>query len=172
MGWTGGQLQRPFTSLAAIEFDSALSSQHGLSTPCATAASSTPPCARAMAKTSGGWCCSPSAATGCSTRSRSARTWDQPRTAARPASSTSSPSRVTPTLTNGASAVALVSRRVDPRKGQTIAFAKPIAFTNGESHSSFTYNGGSRFRAANGCECHIRCWQELRVHRRVATARR
>lgn len=48
-----------------------------------------------------------------------------------------------------------------PRKGQTVAFAKPLTFTNGETHSSFTYQGGSRFRAEDGCEYHIRCWQEL-----------
>ena len=42
-----------------------------------------------------------------------------------------------------------------------VAFAKPLTFTNGATHSSFTYQGGSRFRAENGCECHIRCWQEL-----------
>jgi hypothetical protein len=48
-----------------------------------------------------------------------------------------------------------------PRKGQTVAFAKAITFTNGEAHSTFTYQGGSRFRTGNGCVCHIRCWQEL-----------
>jgi hypothetical protein len=48
-----------------------------------------------------------------------------------------------------------------PRKGQTVAFAKALTFTNGEAHSAFTYQGGSRFRAGNGCVCHIRCWQEL-----------
>jgi hypothetical protein len=47
-----------------------------------------------------------------------------------------------------------------PRKGQTVAFANPLTFTNGQSHSTFTYQGGSRFRAGNGCECRIRCWQE------------
>ena len=47
-----------------------------------------------------------------------------------------------------------------PRKGQTVAFAKPITFTNGETYNTFTYQGGSRFRAGNGCECRIRCWQE------------
>ena len=48
-----------------------------------------------------------------------------------------------------------------PRKGQTVTFAKTISFTNGEAHGTFTYQGGSRFRAGNGCVCHIRCWQEL-----------
>ena len=48
-----------------------------------------------------------------------------------------------------------------PRKGQTVVFAKALTFTNGQSHSTFTYKGGSRFRTGNGCSCHIRCWQEL-----------
>ena len=48
-----------------------------------------------------------------------------------------------------------------PRNGQAVTFAKPLRFTNGESHSTFTYRGGARFRAGNGCDCHIRCWQEL-----------
>jgi hypothetical protein len=47
-----------------------------------------------------------------------------------------------------------------PRKGQTIMFATPLTFTNGEEHGTFTYQGGSRFRAENGCECRIRGWQE------------
>jgi len=48
-----------------------------------------------------------------------------------------------------------------PRKGQTVTFANPLTFTNNETHSTFPYRGGSRFRTSNGCECHIRCWQEL-----------
>jgi hypothetical protein len=48
-----------------------------------------------------------------------------------------------------------------PRKGQSIVFAVALTFTNDEVHSTFTYEGGSRFRAANGCLCHIRNWREL-----------
>jgi hypothetical protein len=48
-----------------------------------------------------------------------------------------------------------------PRKGQKVAFAKALTFTNDEVHSTFTYQGGSRFRTDNGCVCHIRCWQTL-----------
>ena len=48
-----------------------------------------------------------------------------------------------------------------PRKGQTVVFTKALTFTNDEAHSTFTYQGGSRFRAGNGCLCHIRCWPEL-----------
>lgn len=48
-----------------------------------------------------------------------------------------------------------------PRDGQTVNFAQPLTFTNGESHSTFTYRRGSRFHTDNGCVCHIRCWQEL-----------
>lgn len=51
--------------------------------------------------------------------------------------------------------------RPRPRKGQTVVFAKPLTFTNDEVHDTFAYQGGSRFRAANGCLCHIRSWQEL-----------
>ena len=48
-----------------------------------------------------------------------------------------------------------------PRKGQTVVFAEELQFTNGEAHSTFAYQGGSRFRTANGCDCRIRCWHEL-----------
>lgn len=48
-----------------------------------------------------------------------------------------------------------------PRKGQSVVFADPLTFTNAEVHRTFTYEGGSRFRAANGCVCHIRNWREL-----------
>ncbi len=50
---------------------------------------------------------------------------------------------------------------VTERRLLAVAFAKPLAFTNGATHSSFTYQGGSRFRAEDGRERHIRCWQEL-----------
>ncbi len=48
-----------------------------------------------------------------------------------------------------------------PRKGQTVVFTKALTFTNDEAHSTFTYQGGSRFQTGNGCLCHIRCWQTL-----------
>jgi hypothetical protein len=48
-----------------------------------------------------------------------------------------------------------------PRKGQTVVFAEALTFTNDEVHATFTYEGGSRFCAANGPLCRIRCWQEL-----------
>ena len=51
--------------------------------------------------------------------------------------------------------------RAHPRKGQTVTFAKALTFTNDESHSTFTYQGGSRFQTDDGCQCHIRCWQDL-----------
>jgi hypothetical protein len=40
-------------------------------------------------------------------------------------------------------------------------FAEELTFTNGEAHSTFTYEGGSRFRTTNGFKCRVRCWQEL-----------
>jgi hypothetical protein len=37
-----------------------------------------------------------------------------------------------------------------PCRGQKVVFAEPITFTNGESHSKFTYDGGSRFHTDKG----------------------
>jgi hypothetical protein len=48
-----------------------------------------------------------------------------------------------------------------PRKGQAITFDRALTFTNGCSHSTFIYQGGSRFQANDGCPCHIRCWRDL-----------
>ena len=48
-----------------------------------------------------------------------------------------------------------------PRDGQTVTFAKAITFTNGQTHSAFTYQGGSRFRTDDGCLCRITRWREL-----------
>ncbi|HEY4894760.1 MAG TPA: hypothetical protein VII01_01605 [Solirubrobacteraceae bacterium] len=47
-----------------------------------------------------------------------------------------------------------------PAKGQRVLFANDLSFTNGEMHASFVYEGGSRFRAANGTRCHISKWRE------------
>ena len=51
--------------------------------------------------------------------------------------------------------------RPRPRKGQTVVFATPLTFTNDEVHDTFVYEGGSRFRAAGGTRCHIRCWHDM-----------
>jgi hypothetical protein len=47
-----------------------------------------------------------------------------------------------------------------PGKGQTVLFAHELTFTDGQAHASFVYEGGSRFRAANGTQCHIRNWRD------------
>jgi len=48
-----------------------------------------------------------------------------------------------------------------PRDGQTVTFSESITFTNGQTHSSFTYQGGSRFCTHNGCLCRITRWRDL-----------
>jgi hypothetical protein len=55
------------------------------------------------------------------------------------------------------------ARLAAPRaqKGQTVVFTDPLTFTNDQVHDTFTFQGGSRFRASNGLLCHIRRWQEL-----------
>jgi hypothetical protein len=50
-----------------------------------------------------------------------------------------------------------------PLKGQTVAFAEELAFTNGEAHRKFVYEGGSRFRTTSGVRCHIKNWRELEL---------
>lgn len=47
-----------------------------------------------------------------------------------------------------------------PRDGQTVTFSEPITFTNGQTHSTFTYQGGSRFHT-NGCLYRITRWRDL-----------
>ncbi|MBJ7469727.1 MAG: hypothetical protein JHD16_00415 [Solirubrobacteraceae bacterium] len=51
--------------------------------------------------------------------------------------------------------------RPRPKKGQKVRFAEPLAFTNGDRVSDFTYQGGSRF-AADGREYHISRWRDQR----------
>jgi hypothetical protein len=51
--------------------------------------------------------------------------------------------------------------RPRPRKGQRVAFAEPLTFTNNEIHRVFVYEGGSRFRTTNGVPVYIRCWQDV-----------
>jgi hypothetical protein len=47
------------------------------------------------------------------------------------------------------------------RKGQTVVFTDPLTFANDQVHDTFTFEGGSRFRASNGLLCHFRRWREL-----------
>ena len=47
------------------------------------------------------------------------------------------------------------------RLGQKVIFVKPLQFTNGDAHGTLTFQGGSRFRSADGTLYHIRSWREL-----------
>jgi hypothetical protein len=51
--------------------------------------------------------------------------------------------------------------RPRPRQGQKVNFGKPLQFTDGDAHSILTFQGGSRFRSADGTSYHIRSWREL-----------
>ncbi|MFI4993114.1 MAG: DUF6927 domain-containing protein [Solirubrobacterales bacterium] len=51
--------------------------------------------------------------------------------------------------------------RPHPRLGQKVIFVKPLRFTNGDVHGALTFQGGSRFRSADGTLYHIRSWREL-----------
>jgi hypothetical protein len=47
-----------------------------------------------------------------------------------------------------------------PRKGQTVVFAKPLQFTNGDEYRTLIFQGGSRFCSADGTLYHVPSWQE------------
>ena len=161
MGWTGGQLQRPFTSLAAIEFE--LGAEFAARVIDTVRYGSV--IYAAVRSRDGQDVCGLVLLA----ERRDGMLYTKPISEDMGPAEDRCPARILDQLTEPSNTYAHEWRercrarlaQGRPRKGQTIAFAKPIAFTNGESHSSFTYNGGSRFRAANGCECHIRCWQEL-----------
>jgi hypothetical protein len=51
--------------------------------------------------------------------------------------------------------------RPRPRPGQTVVFAKPLSFTNGEVHDTLIFQGRSRFHSANGQLYRVLSWIEL-----------
>jgi uncharacterized protein DUF6927 len=161
MGWTGGQLQGPFTALAAIEFD--LGADFA---------------ARVIDTVRYG------TVIYAAVRSRDGKdvfglvllaerrggiVYTKPISEDMGPAEDRCPARILDLLTAPSNDWARAWRercrarlsKPRPRDGQTVTFTKALTFTNGESHSTFTYRGGSRFRADNGCDCHIRCWQEL-----------
>jgi hypothetical protein len=48
-----------------------------------------------------------------------------------------------------------------PRRGQTVIFIETLQFTNGDEHRTLTFQGGSRFRSADGKLYHVRSWRGL-----------
>jgi hypothetical protein len=51
--------------------------------------------------------------------------------------------------------------RPRPSQGQKVVFAKPLQFANGDAHNTLIFQGGSRFRSADGTFYRIRSWREL-----------
>jgi len=47
-----------------------------------------------------------------------------------------------------------------PGPGQTVIFNERVTFTNGDEHRTLIFQGGSRFRSRAGREYHVRSWQE------------
>jgi hypothetical protein len=58
-----------------------------------------------------------------------------------------------------------------PRKGQEVAFARTLHFTDGNRHRLLTYLGGSRFRSGKGTEYHVRSWWKLDYQLPASSAR-
>jgi hypothetical protein len=52
--------------------------------------------------------------------------------------------------------------RPRPRKGETVAFESELSFTDGSTHRELVYLGGSRFRPREGgTELHVASWREM-----------
>jgi len=161
MGWTGGQLQKPFTALAAIEFDLGADFARRVID---TARYGTVIYAAVRSRHSQEiWGLVLLA------ERRDGILYTKPVSEDMGPVQDHCPARILNLLTAPSNDHARRWRercrarlaQPRPRKGQTIVFTKALTFTNDEAHSTFTYQGGSRFRAGNGCLCHIRCWQEL-----------
>jgi hypothetical protein len=48
-----------------------------------------------------------------------------------------------------------------PRKGQAVLFASAISFTDGTEHQSLVFLGGSQFRSSDGGRYHVGSWWKL-----------
>ncbi len=48
-----------------------------------------------------------------------------------------------------------------PRRGQKVVFTKRLQFTNGDAHSTLSFQGKARFCSADGKLYCIRSWREL-----------
>ena len=48
-----------------------------------------------------------------------------------------------------------------PRQGEKVVFVKPLQFSNGDTQSILTFQGGSRFCSADGTQYQVRSWRDL-----------
>ena len=163
MGWTGGQLQVPFTALAAIEFD--------LGADFAARVIDTVRYGTVIYAAVRSRDGSDVFGLVLLAERRDGILYTKPISEDMGPAEDRCPARILDLLTAPSNDWARAWRerccarlaKPPPRKGQTVVFAKPLTFTNDEVHDTFTYEGGSRFRALDGCRCHIRSWQELEL---------
>lgn len=52
--------------------------------------------------------------------------------------------------------------RPRPRVGDTVVFVTPLEFTDGTRHTRLTFCGGSRFTFGDGRPCYVAKWSQLR----------
>jgi hypothetical protein len=51
--------------------------------------------------------------------------------------------------------------RPRPKPGQRVVFSQPLKFTSSDEHRVLIFQGGSRFRSADGQLYHVRLWRDL-----------
>ena len=161
MGWTGGQLQGPFTARAAIEFD--------LGTEFATRVIDAVRYGRVVYAAV--WSADRREVFGLVllTERRDGVLYTKPVSEDMGPAEDRCPARILDVLTEPSNEYARQWRercrtrlaRPMPHKGQAVVFAAPLTFTNDEVYNTFVYEGGSRFRTVGGTRCHIRCWQDM-----------
>jgi len=161
MGWTGGQLQGPFTARAAIEFD--------LGSEFAARVIDTVRYGRVIYAAARSHDRNQVFGLVLLTERRDGVLYTKPVSEDMGPFEDRCPARILDLLTEPSNDNAREwrercrARLADskPRAGQTVVFARPLTFTNDEVHDTFVYEGGSRFRTASGTRCHIRCWQDM-----------
>jgi hypothetical protein len=161
MGWTGGQLQGPFSARAAIEFD--------LRAEFAARVIDTVRHGAVIYAAFRGRDAEEVFGLVLLAERRDGLLYTKPISEEEGPAEDRCPARILDLLTEPSNEYAHEWRercrariaRPVPRRGETVLFAEGIEFINGEVHRRFVYEGRSRFRVRSGAEFRIRNWRDL-----------
>lgn len=160
MGWTSGALTKPFTALAAIEFD--------LGEDFAARVLDAARCGRVV------YAAVRAASAGevfglvLLTERRHGLLYTKPVSEDMGPAEDRCPARILDRLTPPSNEYAREWRercrarlaKPKPKVGQTVVFEERVTFTNGDERRTFTFQGASRFASPAGRIYHIRSWRE------------
>ncbi len=176
MGWTGGELRKPFTALAAIEFDLG---EDFAGRVIDTALYGSVVYAAVRSRDG-----QEVFGLVLLTERREGLLYTKPVSEDMGPAEDRCPARILDRLTPPSNEYARQWRercrarlaKPTPRPGQTVIFAERVKFTNGDELRTLIFQGGSRFRSPAGRVYHIRSWREraytLRGRANVSTRAR